>query len=280
MILSFASLSYLISGYLEETFPQYEVPLCRHRYPSVILEEPPGNVPTPEELAERMEREDEEDEKTEDESAKNESSENENGPKRVKDDGEHKQTRLCKKGKEADDNQDDGNDEDYKQDDEEEDKVGEDQPCLAHNSTDEDETRNLSENQKEQETSRRRRRIMFSNHRHIFHYPKGGTVGYSYEDGEVEEDAENDYYDEEEEENKQDEGDNLQKTEVEMEDDPLVKAEHLGFIPHFTCDPEQQEVNLSDFLLTYKPQAVINSDHLEAAEAPGLRMRYKKQKKN
>lgn len=258
--MSFASLSYLISGYLEETFPQYEVPLCRHRYPSVILEEPPGDVPTPEELAERMEREDEEDEKTEAETAKNESSENEDGPKRVKDDGEHKQTRLH---------------------DEEEDKVGEDQPCLAHNSTDEDETRNLSENQKEQETSRRRRRITLSNHRHIFHYPKGGSVGYSYEDGEVEEDADNDDYDEKEEnENKQDEDDNLQKMEIEMEDDPLVEAERLGFSPHFTCDPEEQEVNLSDFLLTYKPQVVINSDQLEAAEAPGLRMRYKKQKKN
>ncbi|XP_053094241.1 protein RIC-3 [Pangasianodon hypophthalmus] len=262
-------------GYAEETFPQYEVPLCRRRYPSVILEEPYGDVPTPEELAERMEREDEEDEKNEEETeeVKDECSEDEG----IKGDGDLKQA-LLEKGEETDDNEGDADEEDYKQDEEEEEEVGE--PCLAHNSTDEEETPG---NQKEGETSSRRKQITFSNHRHVFHYPKGGAVGCSYEDEEVEEDAPEDDDDDADDdvvEDKQDEDDDLKEMEMEREeDDPLMEAERLGFSTQFTCDPEEQEVDLIDFLLTYKPEAVINSDQSGAAEAPGLRMRYKNQKK-
>lgn len=275
MILSFAS-----SGYPEETFPRYEVPLCRRRYPSVILEEPYGDVPSPEELAERIEREDEEDEKNEEETeeVKDKSSEDEDGPKGMKGDGELKQTHI-RKGEETDDNEDDADEEDYKQDEEEEEEVGEDQPCLADNSTDEEETPNLAGNQNEGETSSRRRQITFSNHRHIFHYPKGGAVGCSYEDEEVEEDApedDSDGGDDDVEEDKWDEGDDLNKVEME-EDNPLMEAERLDFSTQFTCDPEDQEVDLIDFLLTYKPEAVMNSE--QSGEAPGLRMRCKNMNK-
>lgn len=264
------------SGYPEETFPQYEVPFCRRRCPSIILEEPYGEVPTPEELAERMEREDEEDEKNE-EKTEDESSEAEDGPTGMKGDGEVKQAQLCEKGEETTDKDADVEG-DYNKDEEEEEEVGEDQPCLAHSSTDEKETPNSSGNQKEGETIGRRRQITFSNHRHVFHYPKGGAVGCSYEDEEVEEDAPDD--DDDVEEDKQDDDNDLQKMEVEDEDDPLMEAERLGFSTQFKCDTEEQEVDLIDFLLTYKPEDVINSDPSGAAEAPGLRMRYKNQRKN
>ncbi|XP_053539045.1 protein RIC-3 [Ictalurus punctatus] len=270
-------------GYPEETFPRYEVPLCRRRYPSVILEEPYGDVPSPEELAERIEREDEEDEKNEEETeeVKDKSSEDEDGPKGMKGDGELKQTHI-RKGEETDDNEDDADEEDYKQDEEEEEEVGEDQPCLADNSTDEEETPNLAGNQNEGETSSRRRQITFSNHRHIFHYPKGGAVGCSYEDEEVEEDTPEDDSDGDDdddddvEEDKWDEDDDLNKMEME-EDNPLMEAERLDFSTQFTCDPEDQEVDLIDFLLTYKPEAVMNSE--QSGEAPGLRMRCKNMNK-
>ncbi|XP_064192993.1 protein RIC-3-like [Anguilla rostrata] len=44
-------------GYPEETYPQYEEPCCRQNYDTVILEDPKTDLPTPEELAERMEEE-------------------------------------------------------------------------------------------------------------------------------------------------------------------------------------------------------------------------------
>ncbi|KAF4082759.1 hypothetical protein AMELA_G00129920 [Ameiurus melas] len=267
-------------GYPEETFPRYEVPLCRRRYPSVILEEPYGDVPSPEEMAERIEGEDEEDEKNEEETeeVKDESSEDEDAPEGMKGDGELKQAQV-RKGEETDDNEADADEEDYKQDEEEEEEVGEDQPCLADNSTDEEETPNSAGNLKEGETSCRRRQITFSNHRHIFHYPKGGAVGCSYEDEDVEEDAPEDNSDDDDydvEEDKRDEDDDLNKVEMK-EDDPLMEAERLDFSTQFTCDPEDQEVDLIDFLLTYKPEAGMNSE--QSGEAPGLRMRCKNMNK-
>ncbi|KAG7327106.1 hypothetical protein KOW79_008712 [Hemibagrus wyckioides] len=258
-------------GYPEETFPQYEVPLSRYRYPSIILEEPHGDVPTPEELAERMQREEEEDETDED-------------TKGMKDDGE------LEKREQKDDNEDDADEEDYKQDEEEEEESSEDQPCLVCNSTDKEKIPD-SGNQKEGETPGRKRQITFSNHRHIFHYPKGGAVGCRYEDEEVEEEAPEDDNDDDDDdddydydviEEKQDEDDDVMEMEEEMEmeeDDPLMEAERLGFSTRFTCDPEEQEVDLIDFLLMYKPEAVIKSEQSGAAEAPGLRMRCKNQKK-
>ncbi|KAK3533821.1 hypothetical protein QTP70_031296, partial [Hemibagrus guttatus] len=262
-------------GYPEETFPQYEVPLCRHRYPSIILEEPYGDVPIPEELAERMQKEEEEDEIFEEtDELKDESSEDED-PKGMKDDGK------LEKGEQTDDNEDDADEEDYKQDEEEDEESGEDQPCLVCNSTDKEKIPD-SENKKEGETPGRRRQITFSNHRHIFHYPKEAAVGCRYEDEEVEEEAPEDDTNDDDVMEKQDEDDHLMEMEEEMEleeDDPLMEAERLGFSTQFTCDPEEQEVDLIHFLLTYKPEAVIKVEQSGAAEAPGLRMRCKNQKK-
>ncbi|KAJ8406437.1 hypothetical protein AAFF_G00300110 [Aldrovandia affinis] len=44
-------------GYPEETYPQYEEPCCRQRYDTIVLEDPKTELPTPEEVAERMEGE-------------------------------------------------------------------------------------------------------------------------------------------------------------------------------------------------------------------------------
>ncbi|KAG7468462.1 hypothetical protein MATL_G00143510 [Megalops atlanticus] len=55
-------------GYPEETYPQYDdEPCCRQRYDTIILEEPDISMPTPEELAERMEVEQAESEGPEEE---------------------------------------------------------------------------------------------------------------------------------------------------------------------------------------------------------------------
>lgn len=266
LIFSFAS-----SGYPEETFPQHEVLLHRCRFPSIILEEPYGHVPTPEELAERMEREDEEDKKNV-EHTEDGSSNDEDGATVMKNDDELSQALVCKKREETDYSEDDAD---------EEEEVGEDQPCLAYYFTDEEKTSHSTGNQKKEETSRRRRHITFSNHRHVFHYPKGGALGCSYEDEEVEEDTPedgNDYHDNAEVD-KQDEDDDLQKTELEMEeDDPLMEAERLGFSTQFTCDPDEQEVDIIDFLLTYKPEDVINSEQ-SGTPSEVLRRRYKNHKR-
>ncbi|KAK2869666.1 hypothetical protein Q7C36_001537 [Tachysurus vachellii] len=253
-------------GYPEETFPLYEVPLCRHWYPSIILEESYGDVPTPEELAERMQREEEKDEIYDEEGDKvNDEPGEDEDPKGMMDEGE------LEKRDESDDNVNDTDEEDYKQED-----IGEDQPYLACNYTDNEKTPNSPENKKAKETSGRRRQITFSNHRHVFHYPKGGAVGCRYKEA-LEDDTNNDDDLDHEDgmEKKQDEYDDLVVME---EDDPLMEAERLGFSTQFACDPEEQNVDLINFLLTYKPEAVIMSEQSGAAEAPRLRMRCKKQK--
>lgn len=247
------------------------VPLRRCRYPSVILEEPYGDVPTPEELAERIHREEEEDEESEEESkeVKYEAIEDKDDPKGMSEDDELKQELELEKGEEINDNEDDADEADYR-DSEEEEEDHEDQGCLVHNSTDEEETPDTTQKEKERKIFSQRKRLMFSNHRHLFDYPNRGAVGCSSED---KEDANDDEEEEDVEENKQDEDDDLK--EMEEEDDPLMEAECLGFSTGFTSEPEEQEVDLFNFLLTYKPETVINSEHSGAAKAPGLRMRYK-----
>lgn len=259
------------SGYPEETFPLYEVPLCRHWYPSIILEKSYGDVPTAEELAERMQREEEKDEIYDEEAEKvNDVPGEDEDPKGMMDEGE------LEKGDESDDNVDDTDEEHYMQEEGEEEDIGEDQPYLACNYTDNEKTPNSAENKKAKETSVRRRQITFSNRRHVFHYPKGGAVGCRYKEA-LEDDTNDDDDDDHEDamEKQQNEYDDLVVME---EDDPLVEAERLGFSTRFACDPEEQKVDLINFLLTYKPEAVIMSEQSGAAEAPRLRMRCKKQK--
>ncbi|GAA6086208.1 protein RIC-3 [Tachysurus ichikawai] len=258
-------------GYPEETFPLYEVPLCRHWYPSIILEKSYGDVPTAEELAERMQREEEKDEIYDEEAEKvNDVPGEDEDPKGMMDEGE------LEKGDESDDNVDDTDEEHYMQEEGEEEDIGEDQPYLACNYTDNEKTPNSAENKKAKETSVRRRQITFSNRRHVFHYPKGGAVGCRYKEA-LEDDTNDDDDDDHEDamEKQQNEYDDLVVME---EDDPLVEAERLGFSTRFACDPEEQKVDLINFLLTYKPEAVIMSEQSGAAEAPRLRMRCKKQK--
>ncbi|KAF7703451.1 hypothetical protein HF521_022458 [Silurus meridionalis] len=290
-------------GYPKETFPQYEVQL-RRRYPSVILEEPYGDVSTPEELAERIESEEEEDKRNEEtEKVKDEFSENQDDPKKIKGDG------VLEKGEETEDNKD-GADEDHQQDEEEKEEVSEDQPCLAYDSTDEQETPNSPG----QQTSRRRQ-ISFSIQRQFFYCSKTGSVRCSYGDVDDDDYDDDDYDDddnkldeddlknterEEELQKKKDkavqresEKENEMKLEEEMEmgieeemereemeeDDPLMEAERLDFSNQLIWDPEVEELDLIDFLLKYKPEPGVNSEQSGAAEATGLMMRYKNQKK-
>ncbi|KAI4884373.1 hypothetical protein NFI96_012419 [Prochilodus magdalenae] len=317
-------------GYSEETFPKYEVAFRGRRYPSVILEEPDMDVPTAEELAERMGREEEEDgdddsdddndddedndvynddDDEEEEKVKNETDEDnvdgaENNPTECKEDEESNsaedeeeedeeseeevetephEAELIKE--DDDEDEDDTHQQDEEQEEEEE-EVGEDHPCLPHDTDDEDQGHQSKVARKCREPHSSKRQITFSDRRHVFHYPKGDTVGCKYEDDEDddEEDEEDDEDDNEEdddmeEEDKQDD----QKEVVEKEEeDPLMEAESLGFHAEDECDPEEQEVNLLDFLLTYQPEVTISSNQPVPLKTPvsgTLRMRHKKPKK-
>ncbi len=60
-----------------------------------------------------------------------------------------------------------------------------------------------------------------------------------------------------------------------------MEAESLGFNDEVECDPEEQEVDLINFLQTYQPEVTVISNKSESpkAQASGtLRMRHKKQK--
>ncbi|XP_043101163.1 protein RIC-3 [Puntigrus tetrazona] len=270
-------------GYPEETYPEFDMSSRRRRFPSVILEEPDQVIPTAEELAERMEKEEEEDDEPDDTCTDEEvKAENDEG------------------GKEEDDNDEEEceeeEDEEEEDDEEDEDEIGEDQPCLPKSIDEEDEKLEYpGEKEEEPKQSRKRRQITFSDHRHVFHYPKGGAVGCKYEE---EEEEEHDREEEEEEEEDDDEGneeeeygedeeeederneDGQGETEKE-EEDPLMEAESLGFNDEVECDPEEQEVDLIDFLQTYQPEVTVISNKSESPKAQmsgTLRMRHKKQK--
>ncbi|XP_073692726.1 uncharacterized protein ric3a [Garra rufa] len=271
-------------GYPEETYPEFKMSSRRRRFPSVILEEPDQVIPTAEELAERMEKEEEEEDEPDD-ACTNEEVKVENN------EGE----------KEEDDEEEDEEDEDEEEEDE--DDIGEDQPCLPKSIDEDDEKLEYLDEKEEEQKPTRRRQITFSDHRHVFHYPKGGAVGCKYEeeeeeehDGEEEEQEEEDddegneeeengedcEEEEEEEEEDQRNEDGQGETETEKEEeDPLMEAESLGFNDDVECDPEEQEVDLIDFLQTYQPEVTVisNKSELSKAQASGtLRMRHKKQK--
>ncbi|KAK9971578.1 hypothetical protein ABG768_024936 [Culter alburnus] len=281
-------------GYPDETYPEYGLPSRRRRFPSVILEEPDQAIPTAEELAERMEKEEEEEEEEiADDACINEDvkMENNEGEKEEDDKDEEEY--------------EDDEEEEEEEEEEDEDDVGEDQPCLPEG-IDEEEDDTLespSESEEKQKPSRRRRQITFSDHRHVFHYPKDGAVGCKYEEeeeeehereeeeeeegNEEEENVDEDCEEEEEEENSDEEEEdqcNEERqgdTEEKEEEDPLMEAESLGFNDDVECDSEEQEVDLLDFLQSYQPEVTVISNKSESpkAQASGtLRMRHKKQK--
>ncbi|XP_056318931.1 protein RIC-3 [Danio aesculapii] len=269
-------------GYPDETYPEYKIPSRRRRYPSVILEEPDQVILTAEELAERMEKEEEvEEEETADDTCANE------------------ELNL-------EDNEEDEEDEEEEEEEEdEEEDIGEDQPCLPKSFDEDDDGLEYSD-EREEKQSRRRRQITFSDHRHVFHYPKGGAVGCMYEkeeeeehegeeedeenqedengeseDREEEDEEEEDEEEEEEEEEEQHDEEGQGETEEKEEEDPLMEAESLGFNDDVECDPDEQEVDLIDFLQTYQPEVTVISDKSESSkgQASGtLRMRHKKEK--
>ncbi|KAK7170616.1 hypothetical protein R3I94_000725 [Phoxinus phoxinus] len=271
-------------GYPDETYPEFDMISRRRRFPSVILEEPDQAIPTAEELAERMEKE-EEDELADDARSNEEVNMESNEGEKEEDDKDEEE-------------EDDDDDEEEEEEDDEED-VGEDQPCLPKGiDEDDDRLENPSEGEEKQKPSRRRQ-ITFSDHRHVFHYPKGGAVGCKYEkeeeeehereeeEGNEEEETGEEDCDEEEEENgDEEEGDQHNEerqgeTEEKEEEDPLMEAESLGFNDDVECDPEEPEVDLLDFLQSYQPEVTVISNRSESPkdQASGtLRMRHKKQK--
>lgn len=285
-------------GYTDETYPEYDMISRRRRFPSVILEEPDQAIPTAEELAERMEKE-EEDELTDDACTNEEVEMDDNeGEKEEDDKDEEDEDEEVEEDDELEDN-----DEEEEEEEEDEEDVGEDQPCLPKGiDEDNDRLENPSEREEQQKPSGRRRQITFSDHRHVFHYPKGGAVGCKYEEeeeeeheredeegNEEEENGDEDYEEEEEEEEEnsdEEEGDQCNEerqdeTEEKEEEDPLMEAESLGFNDDVECDPEEQEVDLLDFLQSYQPEVTVISNKSEStkAQASGtLRMRHKKQK--
>ncbi|XP_067298954.1 protein RIC-3 [Pseudorasbora parva] len=271
-------------GYTDETYPEYDMVSRRRRFPSVILEEPDQAIPTAEELAERMEKE-EEDELTDDACTSEEVEMEDN-------EGEKKEN---DKDEEEDDEEVEDEDEEEEEDEED---VGEDQPCLPVIDEDDDRLENPSEREEQQKPSRRRQ-ITFSDHRHVFHYPKGGAVGCKYEEEEEEEhereeeegnkeegNGDEDCEEEEEENSDEEEGDQHNEEsqgelEEKEEEDPLMEAESLGFNDDVECDPEEQEVDLLGFLQSYQPEVTVISNKSDSpkAQASGtLRMRHKKQK--
>ncbi|XP_051551949.1 protein RIC-3-like [Myxocyprinus asiaticus] len=275
-------------GSPEETYPEYDMPCRRRRYPSVILEEADQVILTAEELAERMEKEEGEDEN---ESGDNDLCTIENMVKDV--------INGIKEEGEKDDNEqeDEEEEEEEKYDEEEEDdeeETGEDQPCLPKSIDENDERlKCLGEREEKQKASSKRRQITFSDHRYVYHYPKGGAVGCKYEEEEEEEHEEGEEAEEAEEEGdegneeeeigddedceeEEEEGDQWneegQSDKEEKEEDPLMEAESLGFNDDVECDPEEQEVDLFDFLQTYQPEVTV------AQDCGTLRMHHNKQK--
>ncbi|XP_052001650.1 protein RIC-3 [Xyrauchen texanus] len=268
-------------GYPEETYPEYDMPCRRRRFPSVILEEPDQVIFTAEELAERMEKEEGEDEN---ESVDNDLCTNENVMK--------------------DEQEDEEEEENDEEEEDEEEEIGEDQPCLPKCIDEDDERlKFIGEREEEQNASKRRRQITFSDHRHVYHYPKGGVVGCKFEEEDEEEHEEGEEVEEEEEEveeegkEEEENGDDEdceeedgeedqwneegQSDKEEKEEDPLMEAESLGFNDDVECDPEEQEVDLIDFLQTYQPEVTDISSQSQSPEAQAsgtLRMRHKKQK--
>ncbi|XP_016421627.1 protein RIC-3-like isoform X1 [Sinocyclocheilus rhinocerous] len=178
-------------GYPEETYPEFDMPSRRRRFPSVILEEPDQVIPTAEELAERMKEEEEEDEP--DGACTNEEVKEENN------EGE----------KEEDDKDEEEyeEEEDEEEEEEDEDEIGEDQPCLPKSIDEDDEKLEYSGEKEEEQKPSRRRQITFSDHRHVFHYPKGGAVGCKYEEEEEEHDGEEEEDDDDEGNEEEENGD-------------------------------------------------------------------------
>ncbi|KAG1943025.1 protein RIC-3 [Pimephales promelas] len=263
-------------GYPDETYPEFNMTSRRRRFPSVILEEPDQDIPTAEELAERMEKEEEDELAVDARSNEEVNMESNEGEKEEEDE------------EEEDDEEEEEDDED-----EEEEDVREDQPCLPKEIDEDDDRLEYPSEGEEKQKPSRRRQITFSDHRHVFHYPKGGAVGCKYETEEEEEhereeeeeggneEEETSEEDCEEEENGDQHNEERQGETEEKEEDPLMEAESLGFNDDVECDPEEQEVDLLDFLQSYQPEVTVISNTSESSEdqASGtLRMRHKRQK--
>ncbi|KAA0723245.1 Protein RIC-3 [Triplophysa tibetana] len=262
-------------GYSEETYPEYDIPCRRRRYPSVILEEPDQVILTAEELAERMEKEEEDEEPANNDNKIKEEVHREND--------EDKQENDKNEDEEVENDEEEDSEEDNDEEDEEDD-IGEDQPCLPKSFNEDDETLKYPGERKQKPSTRRQ--ITFSDHRHVFHYPIGGAVGCKYEEEEEHEEEEEEEEDEDEEEENGDEDNEDPQNEEERseteekEEDPLMEAESLGFNDDVECDPEEQEVDLIDFLQTYQPEVALRSSQSQSPKTQGcgtLRMRNKKQ---
>ncbi|KAG9267176.1 protein RIC-3 [Astyanax mexicanus] len=207
---------------------------------------------------------------------------------------------LLKEDEEEEDEEEDRNtrkQDEEEEEEEDEEEVGEDHPCLPHREDDDDHEERGPKSRgakKRAESPSNRRQITFSDHRRVFLYSKGDAMGGRFEDEELKEEGEEeDSEEEDDEEEDEEDDDNTEEEDKHNEDeaegrkkeevDPLMEAESLGFHTEvLDLDPEEQEVDLLDFLLTYQPESTVSSTHPAPPKGPTsgtLRMRHKKSKK-
>lgn len=243
------------AGYPEETYPQYD-PSYRHRFEKFRLEEPPIQ-PTAEALAERMEQEEEEimarklsivqEEDEEEEGREEEYLNEEDEP----DEGEEDMEGVEEGIKEEED--------------EEEDEEEEKKQLLspAPSAVERKQRRvGLEVSRELQRHSGEKKQISFSDHRHVFHYPKEET------------------FEEEEETEDDDEGTEVEEEEEEAaaDDDPLTEAESLLFSCEGSSNPEEDaEEEAEEYLLTLaleENEGLLQADKTDGQS--GLRMRNRR----
>ncbi|KAL2089036.1 hypothetical protein ACEWY4_015935 [Coilia grayii] len=239
-------------GYSEETFPQYDEPCGPRKYETIIVQAPDPDKPSAEELAEQMEKEDEEaerelgviaeedEEEMEEDAEETEESRDEDGDDDDVDDDEDEEEEveteddLMMKSQEE-------------EEEEEEEDVGEETPCLRQPERAEERSRKMGLREflsltPADPSARRRRHITFSDHDDIFTYPREGTI---YEKEEADEDGGEEDYDDDHEDDDEDEEEEEQEHQGairarSVDVDPLMEAESLRFSMDHSSDPEEE----------------------------------------
>ncbi|XP_028812566.1 protein RIC-3 [Denticeps clupeoides] len=257
-------------GYPEETYPEYDEPCLTHRYDTLVIKEPDPDIPSAEELAERMEEgheEEEEKEKTQVEDKLHDAEEKEEEEGEEEDDededdeedqDEMEQGQEFEEVQEVEDMEQVGMEEEEERigeeeddnEEEEEEEEGEDHPFLPTCRDTDSRSTEWSYSGTGDTQSCRRRRITFNEHRDVFLYPPEGTSDdEEVESGDcVEEDCDDEDGDDDDDEEMAEE-DEEHKDEEMMEgiereqEDPVMEAESLSFTTEVYHDSGEEEPN-------------------------------------
>ncbi|XP_041843379.1 protein RIC-3 [Melanotaenia boesemani] len=260
-------------GYPEETYPEYDVPHDKCGFETIKqLEELPSQ-PTAEALAESMEQEEEEiagrklsilQEEDEEEENREEDEDDE-------DEEEEEEVEEIEEGMEE---------EEEEEDEEEEEEEAEKKHLLSlplSTAERKQERVGLEVSEELQRPNRGKKKITFSDQKHVFHYPREET--FEEDEGKEEEVEEEDEETEVEEEEDEEEGE--AEEEEEDDDDPLMEAESLQFGSEGSSNPEEEaEEDKEDFMLTSVP--VEGGGHIHVGTpkevgVSGLRMRNRRE---